>query len=165
MVNNASALAPALGRGNDFMKVAIAAVGVQAGVAGAVFAGPALLSGASNYLAFGASAGRAFYSGFGAATIAATAAGSYGGSTISTTPIGTVLQLGENALVSMGQDPDILRPAWNALSAPFAAGATGPVMMYSSWATGWGQAVIWATQEYPALVGNGTPIVWMQAGW
>ena len=42
MVNNAAALAPAFKRGNDFLEGYIAATGVEAGAAAAVFAGPAV---------------------------------------------------------------------------------------------------------------------------
>ena len=65
IVNNAKALAPALGQGNDFMQGVIAANIIEAGAVGVAVAGPTVASLAAQRLLLGPALNRVFWSGVG----------------------------------------------------------------------------------------------------
>ena len=136
----------------------------------APFAAPAIASTGGailNRLAFGASAGRVFYSGYGAWATASTAAGTYGLSVIETTPVGRLLGLIENAGTSLGLEAQeigtMLDPIWKSASGLYAGGASGPVLAYQSWSLS--AISTWGTVEYGALANNGASIIYLSTGW
>jgi RHS repeat-associated protein len=159
MVNNANALAPALGHGNDFMQGAVAAVGFQAGIAGAIFAGPAVASAAVNRLLFGPALNRVFWYGagyFAASSYAATSEGTMLGDT----PVGSVLDFFTRPIAGgFGFGWETMQPYWASASQMFAQGAQGPVLMFPGIVAN--PASIWFTEELPALTDNGTQIITM----
>jgi hypothetical protein len=111
---------------------------------------------AANWLKYGPAAGRAFWSGTGAA-FTASRVQMYGGSTLEMTRYGRVLSFLSGAAQRMGVNWSQVAPFWQAASQSFALGAEGPVMFFQ------GASVrptsIWLEHELPILFGRGIPVV------
>jgi hypothetical protein len=133
-----------------------ATIGYSA-LAGAAFFAPEIAAGA-NAVAnpLGPAAGRVFWSGASSGGAAAAAyVAENGGTTLETTPLGSVANFVQN--LPFVPSNSFTYQAWARLSTAYAQGAQGTAMYFQG-ANGY-QGQIWLNYELPTLVQRGIPIV------